>query len=51
MELETLQGSLITVSVDGDTVTVSGANVLFPDIEIANGVVHVIDSVMPVPAE
>ena len=43
--VETL-GGYISVSVDGDAVSVGGANVSTADIEASNGVVHVIDSVI-----
>jgi len=46
-EIPTLQGQAITVAVEGETVTLNGtAQVVQTDIEAANGVVHVIDSVL-----
>ena len=46
MEAETVEGSSVTVSIDGDTVMVGDATVTQPDIEASNGVIHVIDSVL-----
>lgn len=43
---KTVQGSEVTVKVDGDTVMVDGAKVVKTDIECSNGVIHVIDSVI-----
>src|SRR5688572_25477346 len=51
LELTTLQGNTLVVAVDGDTVTVNGANVVTADVEATNGVVHIIDSVLMPPAE
>ncbi len=44
--LTTLQGSDLTVSVDGSTVSVDGAQVVQPDIEAGNGVIHIVDGVI-----
>lgn len=44
--LTTLEGSDLTVSVDGSTVMVDGAEVVEPDIEAGNGVIHIIDGVI-----
>lgn len=44
--LTTLQGGELTVGVDGSTVTVNDAEVVQPDIEAGNGVIHVIDTVL-----
>lgn len=44
--LTTLEGTDLTVSVTGDTVTVGGAEVVQADLEAANGVIHVIDGVL-----
>jgi uncharacterized surface protein with fasciclin (FAS1) repeats len=49
-EVETLQGGMLTFSVDGDVIMVNDATVVAADIEAANGVIHVIDAVL-VPAE
>ncbi|SEL89901.1 fasciclin domain-containing protein [Roseivivax marinus] len=46
MEAETVEGSSVTVSIDGDTVMVGDATVTQPDIEASNGVIHVIDTVL-----
>ncbi|ETX10127.1 Nex18 symbiotically induced protein [Roseivivax halodurans JCM 10272] len=46
MEAETVEGSSVTISIDGDTVMVGDATVTQPDIEASNGVIHVIDSVL-----
>jgi LPXTG-motif cell wall-anchored protein len=51
MEVETLQGETLTIRIEGDTVMVNGSTVVIPDIETANGVIHVIDSVLLPPAE
>lgn len=44
--LTTLEGSDLTVSVDGSTISVDGAEVVEPDIEAGNGVIHIIDGVI-----
>ena len=44
--LESLQGQHLRARVHGDAVLVNGARVLKADIETANGVIHVIDSVI-----
>lgn len=54
-EVPTVNSAAFTVALDGDAVTITDgqgnqANVIETDIEAANGVVHVIDSVL-VPAE
>ena len=51
-ELETFTGEILTVAVDGDTVSLNdgGATVLVPDIETANATVHLIDNVMIPPS-
>jgi uncharacterized surface protein with fasciclin (FAS1) repeats len=43
---ETLQGQPVAISVDGGEVGVNEAQVLITDIQAANGVIHVIDSVL-----
>lgn len=45
-EAETVQGSTVEITVDGDTVMIDGARVTRTDIETANGVIHVIDAVI-----
>ena len=42
----TLQGTDVTVTVDGDTVLINDAQVIITDIETSNGVIHVIDAVL-----
>lgn len=44
--LETLEGSMLTVTATDDGVEVDGASVVIADIECSNGVIHVIDAVM-----
>ncbi|HSK98042.1 MAG TPA: fasciclin domain-containing protein [Euzebyales bacterium] len=44
--LTTMEGSDLTVSVDGDTVTVGGAQVVQADLEAGNGVIHIVDTVL-----
>jgi len=44
--LTTREGSELTVGIDGSTVTVDGAEVVQPDIEAGNGVIHIIDGVI-----
>lgn len=44
--LTTLSGDELTISVDGSTVMVDGAEVVQPDLEAGNGVIHVIDQVL-----
>ena len=48
--IETLNGTDITVTVDGMTYMIDMATVTQPNIEASNGVVHVIDMVL-IPAE
>jgi uncharacterized surface protein with fasciclin (FAS1) repeats len=48
-ELTTVQGS--TVTVDAENVRINDANILSPDIEANNGVIHVIDAVLLPAAE
>ena len=48
---ETLQGGLLTVTVEGDVVLINGAQVVIADIEASNGTIHVIDAVLLPPAE
>jgi uncharacterized surface protein with fasciclin (FAS1) repeats len=44
--LETVNGEMLEVSIDGDTVMVGDATVVMPDVDASNGVVHVIDTVL-----
>ncbi len=43
---KTVQGSEITIKVEGETVMVDGAKVVKTDIATSNGVIHVIDTVV-----
>ena len=43
---ETVQGSEITIKVEGEKVKVDNANVVKTDIVSSNGVIHVIDAVI-----
>jgi len=43
---KTLQGSDLTINITAGTVKVNDANVIIPDIEASNGVIHVIDTVL-----
>jgi uncharacterized surface protein with fasciclin (FAS1) repeats len=47
--VETLGGP-VAVALDGETLTVGGANVVTADIEACNGIIHVIDAVITAPA-
>lgn len=49
-EVETVNGAVVTIGVDGDTVTVNDATVVQTDIMASNGVIHVIDTVLLPPA-
>ena len=42
----TVQGSDVSISVEGDTVKVGGATVTATDVPASNGVIHVIDTVL-----
>lgn len=46
MVLRTVQGTNLRVTVDNDSVMVNGANVVRPDINASNGVIHAIDAVL-----
>ena len=46
MEVETVQGSMVTIDATGDGVMVDEATVVQADIEADNGVIHVIDAVI-----
>jgi uncharacterized surface protein with fasciclin (FAS1) repeats len=43
---ETVQGTEVAITVEGEKVKVDGANVTATDIECSNGVIHVIDAVL-----
>jgi uncharacterized surface protein with fasciclin (FAS1) repeats len=45
-ELTTLQGSTLAVSVRGDKIYVNDAEIVAPDVQATNGVIHVINSVL-----
>jgi len=45
-EAKTVQGGSVTITVKDGGVKVDAANVVKTDIECANGVIHVIDSVI-----
>jgi uncharacterized surface protein with fasciclin (FAS1) repeats len=45
-EVTTINGTVLPVLVDGDTVTIGGATVIVTDLEASNGIVHVIDTVI-----
>lgn len=48
---ESVQGSVINITVDGDKVMANDAQVIITDIEASNGVIHVIDTVILPPAD
>ena len=45
-EVETLSGDKVMVMIDGEMVKINDAQVIIPDIEASNGVLHVIDAVL-----
>ncbi len=45
-EAKTVNGAMITVKVDGETVMINDAKVTAADIAASNGVIHVIDTVI-----
>jgi len=49
-EAKTLNGMMVKVKVNGDTVMINDATVASADIAASNGVIHVIDSVLLPPA-
>lgn len=49
-EAKTLNGMMVKVKVNGDTVMINDATVTSSDIAASNGVIHVIDSVLLPPA-
>jgi uncharacterized surface protein with fasciclin (FAS1) repeats len=46
MEITTLGGDVLEVTIDEDGVFINDAQVILADIEATNGVVHVIDTVL-----
>lgn len=48
--IETLQGGALPISVSNNVITVDSANVIIPDIECSNGIIHGVDTVMLPPA-
>jgi uncharacterized surface protein with fasciclin (FAS1) repeats len=46
LNAQTVEGRTVQFSVSGDSMTINDANVVIRDIEAANGVIHVIDSVI-----
>ncbi len=51
MQAETLQGSPLVFTITSDGAMVNDANIVAADIEVSNGVIHVIDSVLVPPSE
>jgi uncharacterized surface protein with fasciclin (FAS1) repeats len=45
-EADTFQGETVAISVEGGNVKVNESQVIIPDVESSNGVIHVIDSVL-----
>jgi uncharacterized surface protein with fasciclin (FAS1) repeats len=45
-EAETVSGGILTITVVDDSVMINDAEVIIPDIETSNGVIHVIDTVL-----
>ena len=45
-EADTVQGEKVAITVDGDNVMVNESQVIAPDVEGSNGVIHVIDAVL-----
>jgi uncharacterized surface protein with fasciclin (FAS1) repeats len=45
-EVMTLEGTNVTIAVDGTNVTVNGVLVTTADIECSNGIIHVIGEVL-----
>ena len=46
MRLRTVQGDNVTITIDGSDTFVNGARFVEPDFLVANGVVHLIDSIL-----
>jgi len=47
VELSSFSGEVLTVALDGDNVFINDAQVVTPDLQADNGVLHVIDSIIP----
>ena len=45
-ELKTVQGGMLTAAMKNGAATINGAGLVATDVDAANGVIHVIDSVM-----
>lgn len=43
---KTIQGQMVKITLDGDSVMVNNANVIAADVKASNGVIHVIDNVL-----
>jgi uncharacterized surface protein with fasciclin (FAS1) repeats len=50
-ELTTLEGHKLKIGVQGDKITVNGANVTTPDVVSKNGIIHIVDKVLLPPSE
>jgi uncharacterized surface protein with fasciclin (FAS1) repeats len=50
-EAKTVNGSMLQVSTRDGKVMINNADVVKPDIETSNGVIHVIDAVLLPPAK
>ncbi len=50
-EVETVEGSVLTIAVEDGTVMVNDATVVTADVKASNGVIHVIDTVLLPPEE
>ncbi|MFO7695666.1 MAG: fasciclin domain-containing protein [Anaerolineae bacterium] len=48
--LETMRGNIIEISCDPDVVRIGGSQVLVADIVANNGIIHIIDRVLPITA-
>ncbi|MDE1336117.1 fasciclin domain-containing protein [Vibrio aestuarianus] len=42
----TIQGQMVKITLDGDSVMINNANVVAADVKASNGVIHVIDTVL-----
>ncbi len=45
-EAETVQGERVTITVDGDKMMINESQVIVPEVEGSNGVIHVVDAVL-----